>query len=135
MQSVDAIYAQQAAIEGFQIFAEALPCIVWIGGDTGKLEWYNQGFGRYTGLTAQTAPHVKTHGFNYEPGSMMVLYTDGLIEFGHDLFDGEHRLLAAAAEAVQCKSENPPAFIANQILGSTTPLDDVAVLTLSFERN
>lgn len=63
----------------------------------------------------------------------MVLYTDGLIEFGHDLFDGEHRLLASAAEAVQCKSENPAAFIANQVLGSATHLDDVAVLTLSFE--
>ena len=42
-------------------------------------------------------PRIRTHEFAYESGSMMVLYTDGLIEFDHDLLDGEDRLLVAAA--------------------------------------
>jgi serine phosphatase RsbU (regulator of sigma subunit) len=78
-------------------------------------------------------PRIKTHEFTYEPGSMMVLYTDGLIEFSHDIFDGEARLLAAAAESVRCKAEHPARFVADHVLGDIHPNDDVAVLTLFFE--
>lgn len=87
------------------------------------------------GVEEPLPPHIVTHGFTYEAGSMLILYTDGLIEFGHDLFDGEHRLLAAAAETVRCKSEHPARFLANQVLGNFVPIDDVAVLTISFGEN
>jgi PAS domain S-box-containing protein len=78
-------------------------------------------------------PPCKTHEFTYESGSMLVLYTDGLIEFGRDLFDGEARLLIAAAASLRCKAQNPATFIAEHVLGDFHPNDDVAILTLSFE--
>jgi serine phosphatase RsbU (regulator of sigma subunit) len=64
---------------------------------------------------------------------MLVLYTDGLIEFNRNLFDGEARLMSAAAESVRCNAEHPATFITEQVLGDAHPNDDVAVLTLSFE--
>jgi PAS domain S-box-containing protein len=85
------------------------------------------------GIEEHMPPRIKTHEFTYEPGSMMVLYTDGLIEFSHDIFDGEARLLAAAAESVRCKAEHPARFVADHVLGDIHPNDDVAVLTLFFE--
>ncbi|MDQ6926851.1 MAG: serine/threonine-protein phosphatase [Candidatus Eremiobacteraeota bacterium] len=84
------------------------------------------------GVEEHMPPRIKTHEFAYEPGSMMLLYTDGLIEFDHDLLDGEVRLLAAAAESVRCGATHPAKFIADGVLGDITPIDDVAVLTISF---
>jgi len=78
-------------------------------------------------------PLCRTHEFPYESGSMIVLYTDGLIEFTRDLAEGEARLLNAAAEALKRKAEHPAAFIADHVLGDAHPNDDIAVLTLSFE--
>jgi len=85
------------------------------------------------GVEEDMPPRIKTHEFTYEPGSMLLLYTDGLIEFSHDIFDGEARLLAAAAESMRRKAEHPAKFIADRILGDVPPTDDVAVLTLSFQ--
>jgi len=84
------------------------------------------------GVEEHMPPRIKTHEFTYEPGSMMVLYTDGLIEFDHDMVDGEDRLLAAAGESLRCKAEHPARFIADRVLRDATPIDDVAVLTISF---
>ena len=84
------------------------------------------------GVELHMPPRIETHELAYEPGSTMVLYTDGLIEFDHDLIEGEKRLLAAAAEAVRCKAARPANFIAGHVLGRVTPTDDIAVLTLSF---
>jgi serine phosphatase RsbU (regulator of sigma subunit) len=78
-------------------------------------------------------PPCKTHEFAYESGSMLVLYTDGLVEFTRDLVEGETRLLTAAAQALKCRAENPAAYIAEHVLGDAHPNDDIAVLTLSFE--
>lgn len=79
-----------------------------------------------------TPPLIREHGFSYEPGALVVIYTDGLIEFSHDIFDGEARLLIAAADAVRCKAHDPASFIGNRVLGDVTPRDDVAILTLLF---
>ena len=87
------------------------------------------------GVEEHMPPRIKTHEFAYESGSTMVLYTDGLIEFDHDLIDGEVRLLAAAAESVRSGAERPAQFIANHVLRDATPIDDVAVLTISFRDN
>ena len=64
-------------------------------------------------------PLIKTHEFSYESGSTMVLYTDGLIEFGHDNSEGEARLMAAVAEAARCKAEHPAKFIAKRVVDPT----------------
>src|SRR5471030_3026967 len=39
---------------GFQAFAAALPCIVWVADADGKTEWFNDEFRKYTGLALQT---------------------------------------------------------------------------------
>jgi PAS domain S-box-containing protein len=81
----------------------------------------------------ENMPPCKTHEFTFESGSMMVLYTDGLIEFTRDLVEGEARLLSAAAEAITRNVEHPATFIADHVLKDAHPNDDIAILTLSFE--
>ena len=105
------------------------PIVAHASGETTVLP--NHGFP--LGVENPLPPLIKTHEFTYESGSMMVLYTDGLIEFGHDIFEGEARLLAAAAEALKRKPEHPARFIAKHVLGDVAPDDDIAILTISFE--
>ena len=77
---------------------------------------------------------IKEHEFTYESGSLLVLYTDGLIEYSHDTQEGEVRLLRAARDAVTTKAQFPAKFIVENVLkeASLHP-DDVAVLTIFFE--
>lgn len=76
---------------------------------------------------------IREHAFNYEPGSMLVLYTDGLVEFSHDIAEGEARLLAAARDAVTANPQKPATFIAEHVLRDAHHRDDIAVLTIYFE--
>jgi serine phosphatase RsbU (regulator of sigma subunit) len=77
---------------------------------------------------------IKEHEFTYESGSLLVLYTDGLIEFSHDAPEGEARLLRAARDAVTTKAQFPARFIVESVLqGESQHPDDVAVLAISFE--
>jgi hypothetical protein len=70
----------------------------------------------------------------YESGSLLVLYTDGLIEYSHDAQDGEARLLRAARDAVTTKAQHPAKFIVESVLQEEARYpDDVAVLTIFFE--
>jgi serine phosphatase RsbU (regulator of sigma subunit) len=77
-------------------------------------------------------PLCKMHEFSYDQESLLLLYTDGLIEYGRNLIAGEARLVAAASEALRRKPEHPARFIVENILGNAHPSDDVAILTLSF---
>ncbi len=65
-----------------------------------------------------------------QPGELLVLYTDGLIEYDRDIVAGEQRLLAAASKART--SLDPANSILNTIFADTAPVDDVAILTVSF---
>jgi sigma-B regulation protein RsbU (phosphoserine phosphatase) len=77
---------------------------------------------------------IKEHEFTYESGSLLVLYTDGLIESSHDIQDGEARLLRAARDAVKTKAQKPARFIVESVLKEESQHpDDVAVLTIFFE--
>jgi len=77
---------------------------------------------------------IREHVFTIESGSLLVLYTDGLIEYSHDIQDGEARLLRAAGDAVTAKAEKPAKFIADAVLKEEPQHpDDVAVLTIFFE--
>ena len=77
---------------------------------------------------------IREHEFIYELGTLLVLYTDGLIEFSHDLAEGEARLLRAARAAVEAKAPNPARFIVESVLQEEQPHpDDVAVMTIFFE--
>jgi hypothetical protein len=63
---------------------------------------------------------------------MVVLYTDGIIEFDRNIFDGEARLLAATRKSIEIGARYPAQFIVNDVLGDAIPIDDVVVLTISF---
>lgn len=85
------------------------------------------------GVEEHVLARLKTHEFAYEVGSTMVMYTDGLIEVDRDLFGGEKRLLLACDEAVASGAEFPAKCIATRVLANATPIDDVAVLTITFD--
>jgi serine phosphatase RsbU (regulator of sigma subunit) len=86
------------------------------------------------GVEANLPDLIKEHEFTYESGSLLVLYTDGLIEYSHDAEEGETRLLRAATEAVTAKAQNPAKFIVDAVLQEEPRHpDDVAVLTIFFE--
>jgi len=92
----------------------------------------NHGFA--LGVEPDLPDLIREHELIYEPSSLFVLYTDGLIEFNHDTDEGQRRLLAAASEAVTSNAANPARFIVEQVLGREVGHpDDVAVLTIFFE--
>jgi len=77
---------------------------------------------------------IREHDFVYESGTLLVLYTDGLIEYSHDIDEGEARLLRAARDAVDRKVPNPAQFIVETVLHEEPKHpDDVAVMTIFFE--
>ncbi len=68
------------------------------------------------------------------PGSLIVLYTDGLIEATHDVIVGEARLDAALAHDAVLHSGSPANLIRDIVLEGAEPRDDVAILTLTLGR-
>jgi serine phosphatase RsbU (regulator of sigma subunit) len=65
------------------------------------------------------------------PGSLLTLYTDGLVEYEHDWDEGERRLLQAL-RSIRNDGSDPAAAVLQRIFGGEAPLDDVAILTVSF---
>jgi serine phosphatase RsbU (regulator of sigma subunit) len=78
---------------------------------------------------------IREHEFFYKSGTLLVLYTDGIIEFSHDAGRGEAKLLKAARDAVDAKVTNPATFIVESVLRDEQMQypDDVAVMTIFFE--
>ena len=77
---------------------------------------------------------IREHSFTYEPGSLLVLYTDGAIESSHDIEEGEKRLLDASRDALIENAKRPAKFIVERALREEAPYpDDVAVMTILFE--
>ncbi len=64
-----------------------------------------------------------------EPGNLLVFYTDGLIEFDHNIIEGEERLARAVAAEVETETPDPSAAITRRIIVDP-PKDDVALLTI-----
>ena len=65
-------------------------------------------------------------------GSLLVLYTDGLIEYKRDLIGGEERLMKAVQHVVASGVSDPASALRDEIFRDGRPVDDVAVLTLRF---
>lgn len=85
------------------------------------------------GVELELPDLIREHTFTYESGSLLVLYTDGIIEFTHDVDDGEAKLLRAARDAVEKRSRHPAKFIVESVLdGRPQRPDDIAVLTIFF---
>jgi PAS domain S-box-containing protein len=81
-------------------------------------------------LGVTEAPHFKKIEGRLHPGSLLVLYTDGLIEFDRDLIHGEELLVAAIRDLGSRVVAQPARHIANTVLAGAIASDDIAVLTL-----
>jgi PAS domain S-box-containing protein len=66
-----------------------------------------------------------------QPGTVLVLYTDGLVESTHDLMAGERRLRAAVAALDPQASGAADRIARAALIGPIR--DDVAILTLTFD--
>jgi len=84
------------------------------------------------GLIDET-PHTATL-VSIPPESMVVLYTDGLIEATRDIFVGERRLHASVGSLAVLYSGDPAKLIRDMVLYDGVH-DDVAVLTVAFGRS
>jgi serine phosphatase RsbU (regulator of sigma subunit) len=85
-------------------------------------------------LGALDSPKYGVSSVLVSAGSMLTLFTDGLIEYGRDWEMGE-RLVEQALAALDANAADPAAALLEQILKGAAPLDDVAILTVSFREN
>ena len=69
--------------------------------------------------------------FTLPGGSLLVFYTDGLIEYDRDIERGEALLRDAIADESHALSPNPARSLQARIFGDRENTDDVATLTLS----
>lgn len=64
--------------------------------------------------------------------SLLIVYTDGVIEYDRDLIAGERRMLETASDIAARRVENSASAIQDAIFAQYQPLDDVAILTIAF---
>jgi anti-sigma regulatory factor (Ser/Thr protein kinase) len=69
--------------------------------------------------------------FSMPPGSLIALYTDGLIEYSRDVIEGEERLLDALRAEVLAPSPTPARSLVRRIFATTKNTDDVAALIVT----
>ena len=81
-------------------------------------------------LGVMEVPHFERIEGRLHSGSLLVLYTDGLIEFDRDLIRGEELLVAAIRDLGSRVVARPARHIADAVLEGATASDDIAVLTL-----
>jgi serine phosphatase RsbU (regulator of sigma subunit) len=70
-----------------------------------------------------------------EHGAILVLYTDGLLEYDRDLLAGERRILETVSEIALRRLDNPAAAIRDAIFTGYAPTDDVAIMTITFSEH
>jgi len=71
--------------------------------------------------------------FTMPPGSLVALYTDGLIEYTHDVIEGEERLLDALRAEVIERSPTPARSLVRRIFANCKNTDDVAALVVAVD--
>ena len=81
-------------------------------------------------LGVAVEPHYETYFAHGAEGSVLVLYTDGAVEYGRDIAAGERRLLQAVRDGGH--AADPAAAIREGIFAEIAPNDDVAIMTISF---
>ncbi len=102
------------------------PLEVTHGGEAAYLPHEGLPLGVMSELGCRTFTYVAT------PGSTLVLYTDGILEFDRNILSGEERLRAAAGAVMESKAEHPASAILERVLGGALQADDVAILTIHF---
>jgi PAS domain S-box-containing protein len=84
-----------------------------------------------TGLPLGVAGHEPTiECLNLEPGTVLVLYTDGLLEVTRDPIAGEAALLMAVQAELTAPSSDSAYAIVQNVLDGHSAQDDIAVLLL-----
>lgn len=68
--------------------------------------------------------------FTLQPGSLLTLYTDGIVEYDRDLVHGESVLAQAAKTELLELTEHPAKSLQDRVFGNAHNTDDVATLTL-----
>ncbi|GAC1535158.1 MAG: hypothetical protein NVS2B17_05140 [Candidatus Velthaea sp.] len=68
-------------------------------------------------------------------GTMLLLYTDGVLEHKRDLLEGENRLLEAAKSALADADGDLAASIREMVFADALPSDDVAIMTVLFSKH
>ena len=74
------------------------------------------------------------HKLAAEEDSLLILYTDGLLEYDRDLLEAERRILKIATEVARDNIDNPASAIRDAVFRNVEPADDVAILTIRFSR-
>jgi serine phosphatase RsbU (regulator of sigma subunit)/anti-sigma regulatory factor (Ser/Thr protein kinase) len=64
-------------------------------------------------------------------GSMLVLYTDGVVEITRDIVAGEQMLEAVLRSDAIVHAANPAEFV-ERAIGTQAPRDDIAIIVVSF---
>lgn len=67
------------------------------------------------------------------PGSLLLLYTDGLIEHSRDVLDGERILERAVTQIWSLRPADPAEAVRVAVLGDSPNRDDVAILSLAAD--
>jgi anti-sigma regulatory factor (Ser/Thr protein kinase) len=80
------------------------------------------------GVVEDLAPAAWT--FTLPPGALLVLYTDGIVEFERDVFFGESALIRASLDEIRDLSAHPAKSVQDRVFGSKQNVDDVATLTM-----
>jgi anti-sigma regulatory factor (Ser/Thr protein kinase) len=68
--------------------------------------------------------------FTLPPGTLLVLYTDGIVEFERDVLFGESALVRASLDEIGDLSAHPARSLQDRVFGSKQNVDDVATLTM-----
>lgn len=95
----------------------------------GAVEEFNT-FGLMVGLIDDAEAQTCT--ISTPPGSTLVFYTDGLIEFARDMPDGYRRLTQALQRDDVLHAARPAQMLVNAVLQTDEARDDIAVLVVTF---
>ncbi len=87
------------------------------------------------GIPLGVADSVHTHDwtFTLPPGSLLALYTDGLIEHSRDVEAGESELLDAIRAEIVSPGDDPAKGIVARVFAERKNADDVAALVLAVD--
>ncbi|HEY9086170.1 MAG TPA: SpoIIE family protein phosphatase [Candidatus Tyrphobacter sp.] len=88
----------------------------------------------HEGLPLGVVPDLACKSFTHvaPQGSTLVLYTDGLVEFDHNLLRGEERLREVAGAVITAGVARPASAILERALDGAPQQDDIAILTIHF---
>jgi PAS domain S-box-containing protein len=82
------------------------------------------------GIVTDLNAHTET--WRIERDAVVVLYTDGLTEYAHDVLAGETQLMRVVPTLVRSDAANPARELYDNLLQERSARDDVAVLVLQF---